>query len=327
MHLLSVNATPNSDDLVLTLYGNGLVKVDYRVEANGMDIQIEVNLFGSDIQNLVVRDEAGDPLDYQLTNSIVIVDSIGATEIYFTYYTESLVKSEAGLTYVTVDSPSPVGILLPEGADFFDMSHLPTEISEFNGVSYLQFEPGDIFVYYLIGLPKLQQESLNSLEKAESYILSRQSEGYHLDGATDLLTQATLKYNQREFYQSKTLADDALKVAVITVDSAQDALKSINSVKTSLNTVQDGDSESISQASEQLSVAQGHYDQGDYVRASLTAMEISKIDLVASPTGILTVFNQSVPLILILGLCSIIYLLENTGKTQFKEFLGGGLSE
>ena len=328
MHLIPISATVQEDNLVLTIYGNGLVKVNYAMVANPMDVQVTVNLFGDHIQNLVVRDENGDPLDHHLTGSQILVDSIGATELHFTYYTESLVKTESGLTYVKVNTPETVGIMLPDGANFFDMSHIPIQISEFNGASYLRFDPGEIYVYYLIGLPKLQQESAASINKAENYLLSKQMEGYYLEGAKDLLSQATAEYSKREYYRSKTLADDALKIAVLTVESADDALSSINSMKLLLNTEEnEASTDQITEAFELLSFAQEQFDRGAYVDASLTLIEISKLDLSHNTTGAVTIFNQSIPLIILLGLCSIVYLLENNDSISISQLIGGGISE
>lgn len=324
MPLSLVNGESQDEALALTVYGNGLVHVNYILESDQMEVQVTAQLFGSDIQNLVIRDENGDPLDFQLSDSVVAVDSIGASELHFSYYTESLVKIESGLTFVSINSPVPVSILLPSEADFFDMSHIPTQIIEVGGEKSLSFESGDIFVYYLIGLPKLHQESSVSIENAATYIKVKQSQGYSLNGAADLLDEASSEFTQREYYTSKTLADDALKVAVITVESADQALYSINAVKASITDAQDiAPSETLSQASEQLTLAQNQYDQGDYVTASLTAFNIAQLDLSSNSQGLTVVFQQSIPLFMILGLCSVLVIFDNFEKIPFNLQRGG----
>ena len=237
-------------------------------------------------------------------------------------------RAESGLTFVSINCPVPVSILLPNEADFFDMSHIPTQISEFSGVKSLSFESGDIFVYYLIGLPKLHQESVISIENAAAYINLKQSQGYHMDGASDLLDKTSSEFSKREYYTSKTLADDALKVAVIIVESADKALQSLNSIKLSITDAQNvASSETLIQASELLDTAQNQYDQGNYVRASITTLDIVKLDLLGTPQGIKIVFQQSIPLFLILGLCSVLVIFNNIEKIPFNNLLRGGINE
>ena len=83
MPLSLVNGESQDEALALTVYGNGLVHVNYILESDQMEVQVTAQLFGSDIQNLVIRDENGDPLDFQLSDSVVAVDSIGASELHF----------------------------------------------------------------------------------------------------------------------------------------------------------------------------------------------------------------------------------------------------
>lgn len=328
MHLNPVNGAPQDDSISLTIYGNGLTKVNYVMDSDPMDVQVFTELVGDNIQNLIVRDENGEPLDYQLTYSTVIVDSIGATQLSFTYYTESLVKTEAGLTFVSLDSPTPVSIRLPEGSDFFDMSHIPIQISVLDGVPYLVFEPGDIYVYYLIGLPELNQESLASLSKAEAYITTKQSEGYHLDGAIELVEQARTVFTDREYYTSKALADDALKVAVKTIESAEQVSQRMKTVKIILSSKKNTPlSESYTQGSEVLDLAQAQYDRGEYVKASLTLMDFAKLDFAGNNVTVYSLIPQFIPLIMLLGLCGAVYLSEKKGVFQSTIAIRGVIDE
>ena len=52
MPLSLAKGVPQDEALTLTVYGNGLVNVNYLLESDQMEVQVSTQLFGSDIQNL-----------------------------------------------------------------------------------------------------------------------------------------------------------------------------------------------------------------------------------------------------------------------------------
>ncbi|MBN2334454.1 hypothetical protein JXL21_02765, partial [Candidatus Bathyarchaeota archaeon] len=127
--------------LTLTIYAEGTTKVEYHVAAEPDLVRVEVPLFGPSFTNLVIRDEEGNPLSSSTLNADVTVDSIGASELYFTYLSGNLTTSDGSMWSVGIASPVETVIILPLGAAFFDMSDIPTEVGMMGDNQYLRFKP------------------------------------------------------------------------------------------------------------------------------------------------------------------------------------------
>ena len=259
--------------LTLTAYQDGLVKVETEFEADPLELRVAINLHGDQITGLHVKDEEGNPLDIHVVGQTAVIDSIGASMLQVTYFSNSLIELDSDVMSLSVSSPTPVMIILPAGADFFDMSDIPTMIGVSGDNSYLEFAPGDIFVYYLIGLPKLNRESVVSIEKAETFIAIKSSEGYALEGARGILDESISYYSSGEYLASKKYADDAIELAVTTVAFADSASSYIVEAEAALDSVMytTNNLEEMEQAAEKISLSKSYYDSGYYREASSSA--------------------------------------------------------
>ncbi len=70
--------TPTS--LILTIYTDGSVLVEYHVNSDPSEVKVDIPLFCTNCNNLIVRDEENNPLSYSENLLGVTVDSIGASE-------------------------------------------------------------------------------------------------------------------------------------------------------------------------------------------------------------------------------------------------------
>jgi len=266
-----MDASPVS--LTLTAYQNDLVKIEEQFKADHMELRVAIDLHGDEFLGIHVKDDEGNPLDIQVMGQTALIDSIGVTTFRVTYFSNGLVKTSSNVASISVTSRTPTSIVLPLGADFFDMSDLPIRIDVLGGQTYLEFASGEIYVYYLVGLPKLNQESLASIKSAEAYMVVKSSQGYAMEGALGILEEATTLFESGEYLESKKCADDALKLAVNTVvyaDSARDyifeaeaAIGSITSTSTNLADME--------LAAENIAHAKAYFDSGSYREASALA--------------------------------------------------------
>jgi len=265
------SASPLS--LTLTAYQDDFVKIEEEFEADPMELRVEVDLHGDEVTGIHVQDDEGNPLDIRVVDQTALIDSIGATAFQVTYFSKGLVMTSSNVASISVSSHTPTSIVLPIGADFFDMSDIPTRIDVFGGQTHLEFASGEIYVYYLIGLPKLNKESLASIESAESYIVAKSSEGYAVEGAQGILDEAMALYESGKYLDSKNCADDALTLAVKTIvcaDSARDCIgeaeAALDSVRSTSNNVAE-----IESVTENIANAKEFFDAGAYREASVSA--------------------------------------------------------
>ena len=129
------NTTPVS--LTLTVYTDGITKIDYHLESDPNKIKVNVDLFGENLENVVIRNEEGNPLGVTMDNNLAMIDSIGALELYITYLTDTLTVEEDSIWLINITSPVNVTIILPKNAQYFDMNQLPLDINTVGGAPCL----------------------------------------------------------------------------------------------------------------------------------------------------------------------------------------------
>ena len=292
--LLSMISTPSilaqSDitplSLTLTLYSDGTTNVDYYVNSDPTKERVETNLFGENIENLVVRDEDGNPLETHILNETVRIDSIGATELHFTYQTDSLTQENKLIWLANITSPVNVTFILPKNANFLDISEIPLDIGVIGESQYLQFASGYQYVYYIIGLPSVVQEANTSIAKASEYITKKDAEGYMLAGAIELLIEADTHFHTEEYLEAKNSADEALLIATDIIEYAnaaesalQSAEESINEAKSQQRTI------GLENAESSYEEAIGLYEGGLYRNAEIVAIRATEEAHLAEKTS------------------------------------------
>jgi len=308
--------------LTLTAYQDGLVKVEEEFEADPLELRTVINLHGGEFTGFQVKDEEGNPLDIHVVGQTAVIDSIGASVLQVTYFTSGLVELDSDVMSLSVSSPTPVMIILPAGADFFDMSDIPTRIGVTGDHSYLEFASGDIFVYYLMGLPKLNRESIVSIENAETFIAMKTSEGYAMNGARGILDESTALYASGEYLTSKNCADDALELAVNTVAFADSASKCIVEAEAALNSVisTSNNLEDIEHAAERISLAKDYFDSGYYREASVSASNALLLTQSINEVRIFIVNRQFVENTLRISITSLIIFIVINKKSRLSQF-------
>jgi len=263
--------------LTLTTYTDGTTKVDYHLYSDPTKVRIETELFGDQINSLVVRDEEGNPLQAYVTNNSVQVDTIGVLELHFSYLTPSLTVENDFIWVSNVTSPVNVTFILPKNANFLDLSEIPIEIGSLWDSQYLKFPPGSQYVYYILGLPSLIQEADTSITRSSEYILEKQSQGYILTGAVELLASANFYYDSEEYLEAKNKADEALIIASDIVDFADDAEFAINAAESSIFEARSqGRTTGLEAAESTLEEAKSLYLDGLYRNSEIMALQAAE---------------------------------------------------
>ncbi|HUV53675.1 MAG TPA: hypothetical protein VMW03_00570 [Candidatus Krumholzibacteriaceae bacterium] len=278
----TVNAEYSPVSLTLTAFSDGTTKVEYDVECDPDRLRVDVELFGPPFINLVIYDEEGNPLGSSTDGGNVTVDSIGASELQFTYLTYNLTVCDSAIWSVNVTSPVKTTIVLPKGAAFFDMSSIPTNLGTVGDKQYFQFEPGEISVYYILGLPRLDEEAENSIMKAESYISVKEAEGYILTGARELLSQAQELFDSGQFLEAKNNADDVLGIAVSIVENADAASMELEKAQKAVREAEaEGRTEGLSESKLDLNNSVEHFNDGKYRQAATAAQHAYELAISA----------------------------------------------
>ncbi len=143
------------ENLVLLIFEDGYVEVSYLVGLSGDEIEVELPLMGDPEDGfMIITDEDGLLLNYQIKGSRVLVESLGAKLVNVTYHTKMITKMESGVWTVNITSPcNRTTIKLPKNSIIMGLSRIPSSIYKENGRTVLVFEHnGVIWASYVLEL-------------------------------------------------------------------------------------------------------------------------------------------------------------------------------
>lgn len=261
------------------MYNDGTVKAVYDVATDPTEVRVDVELFGSSFGNLVVRDDEDLPIEASIQGSTASIDSLGALELNIVYLTSSLTSKEGALWTLNVTSPASTRIILPAGSAIIDLGALPYGLGTIDGNAYLDFDPGDLTVSYLLGLPEIdpepeqvtdpdpdQVDAETTITEVGEFIADKINDGISLQGAEAYLVEADALYAQEDYQDAKARAEQALALAVELVQIHDSALSAIDDAENAISEAEsDGRTVGLSDAVALLQAAQEDFDIGSYV--------------------------------------------------------------
>ncbi|WP_457753063.1 helix-turn-helix transcriptional regulator [Thermococcus sp.] len=142
-----VSAEFTVSELELTIYRDGYVEVSYQIIPSDYAVQISVPLLGENYENLIVEDENGNPLNFEISANSVVIYVDDAQLIKLSYYTPDLTSKHGLVWTLNVSSPYPFKIVLPQNAIVVDLSDIPLSIS----ANIISMPPGNQSISYTLG--------------------------------------------------------------------------------------------------------------------------------------------------------------------------------
>ncbi|MHA2309076.1 MAG: helix-turn-helix transcriptional regulator [Candidatus Heimdallarchaeaceae archaeon] len=261
--------------LNLTIYTDGRVKVDYIIECEITSPRVDVNLFGSSYSNLVIRDEEGNPLDSSTIENGVKVDSLGAEKVTFSYLTNGVTSKEGPIWSLNITTPVDVGIRIPHGASIIDLSDIPKDIGIKDELQYLVLPSGDVYIYYIIGLPDVVTDARNAIEKAIVYVSGKESEGYILINTEEEIVKAQIFFEEEKYSEAINTAEHVITITDSIIESAASAASQIDLAQTALTQAnEEGRTLNLEVQRNKLSNAKSLYEEGEYIEAEVIAAQV-----------------------------------------------------
>lgn len=259
------------------------------MESDPAEARISVELFGPPFNNVAIRDEENNPLSYTADGANILIDSLGALELNIQYITSTLTAKEGALWVLNVSVPVESRVLLPFGAAVVDLNQIPTNLGTVDERPYMDFEAGDLSLYYLIGLPSIVGESEDAIYETSTYVDTKTAEGMILTEASTLLLNAESAYQSENYALAKSIAEQALGVAQMIVNDAEIAQQSITQADTAIDAANDqGRTEGLESANQSYNSAVSSYESGDYSTAEThakTAIQLAQAATEPASTG------------------------------------------
>jgi len=140
----------SSRTLDFTIYQDGSTHVFYELDADPLELEIMVDLFGEMIENITIIGEDGFLLSKEINHNLAIIETFGASRISIDYDTQDLVSKTGKIWAFSVDAPVQYSLLTPKDSVIIEMSNFPLSMQVDNEQSYLTFPPGQTNISYYI---------------------------------------------------------------------------------------------------------------------------------------------------------------------------------
>ncbi|MGQ9759790.1 MAG: helix-turn-helix transcriptional regulator [Candidatus Methanomethylicaceae archaeon] len=143
------------------IYRDGFVHVKMSVSVNETLASITLPLLSYNFSNVLVYDENGEPLNYEVTvldgakEASIQIYSLGATLVRLEYDTASLTSKLGSLWTFAVNAPFELSVFLPENSTIMYLNVAPKLITIDGQRIKIVFYPGYCEVSYEIG-PQVQ---------------------------------------------------------------------------------------------------------------------------------------------------------------------------
>jgi len=140
----------SSKTLDFTIYQDGSTHVFYELDADPLELEITVELFGEMIENITIIGEDGFLLSNEINHNLAVIETFGASHISIDYDTQDLVSKTGKIWSFSVDAPVQYSLLTPKDSVIIEMSNFPLSMQVDNEQSYLTFPPGQTNISYYI---------------------------------------------------------------------------------------------------------------------------------------------------------------------------------
>lgn len=147
--LVLANDPVVSEFLTLTVYLDGFVLVNHELVINQTFPSINFTLLSEEHEELLIVDEQGLPLDYELINGEAVVHSLGASQIKISYFAPDLTSKTGKYWTLNTQVSTNTTVILPEDVSIISLNNVPELIESSDGQVSLIMPSGTIEISYI----------------------------------------------------------------------------------------------------------------------------------------------------------------------------------
>ncbi|CUR50813.1 conserved protein of unknown function [Nitrosotalea devaniterrae] len=210
--------SPKSLDF--TIYADGTTHVLYQTDVDSQSPDFILNVYGNNIENLVVQDGNGTLLSSKVNASTISVATLGASTIKVDYDTPDLISKNGKTWTFRMDSPIDYSMLLPKNTVIVGMNVSPLGMQVVDDQSLISLPSGSSEISYVIGVLGTSQTATLAIQKAQDFINTVNSAGVKTPMALTKLEEARSDFNQGKYSDAESLANLAKNTALQEQQSA-----------------------------------------------------------------------------------------------------------
>jgi uncharacterized membrane protein len=320
----SEETTPET--LFLTVYPDGFVSVEYTVLVDPTFPTQNITVFGQVLEDLLVADKDGLPLDYSIgDNYTVSVYSLGTDEIRLTYLTQDLTSKEGRYWTLTVEAPVSTQIVLPVETTIISLNQVPEMIETSENRVELLMNSSLIEVTYVIGVVGTEEHAQVVLSEAEAALMAIKTLGINITEAEAKLQEAETAFDLGNYVEAETLGYNAKNLAIQISQTATQAQSKIGDAEAAVaNAQSNGRTVGLTEAQSLLENAKNSYNNGNYSEAiNLATQAIIRAEeadvLLAEGTDSLPVYGIVAALVVVVIIVFVFFFVRSRRKTVVRE--------
>lgn len=206
--------------LDFTIYEDGTTHVFYQTDVDPQSPDFTLNVYGSNIENLVAQDGNGTLLSSKINANTITVATLGASSIKVDYDTPDLISKNGKTWTFRMDSLVDYSILLPKNTVIVGMNVSPLGMQIVDDQSLISLPSGSSEISYVIGVLGTSQTATLAIQKAQDFINTVNSAGVKTPMALTKLEEAKLDFSQGKYSDAESLANLAKNTALQEQQSA-----------------------------------------------------------------------------------------------------------
>ena len=262
--------------LKVNLYTDGAADIEYSLEMDPTKARVNVTLFGSTYENLMITDGEGVFLDYTLHGSSVNINTLGSDVVKILYSTSDLTDKTGSMWGISMTTSVEAEIRLPQGATIMNLNPVPRSILIVDRRTQLTLPAGGILVTYVQGSVDMSWGAREARVEARDVIMEVKLEGIEVGDAEESFQDAEEAFLQEDFYEAQKLFEESTALALAAKTNSEKATFALGLAERAINTARYEKRESrLKQAEADLENAYQAYSSGDYLLAKSMAEEVS----------------------------------------------------
>lgn len=301
-------------NLDFKVYSGGAVLVEYGINVDQTYPSVNITLYGEVIENLLVVDGLGLPLDHFFVNESLSVYSLGAEQVLITYLTQDLTEKTGRYWTLSLNTSIDSFITLPIEGHIVSLNKVPEVIESFGSQIQLLMSEGLIEITYAIGVVGTKEYAQIVLNEAEKTITQIIGLGINITSAQIKLQEAQQSFDFGNYGQAESLGYEARSLAIQINQTASQANQEMENAEKAITEAEgEGRTIGINEARSLLDQADTAYLIGDYGSSlSLAIQAKEKADEASSGFPYIQVIGVFAAVLA----CSILLFYRLRGKTK-----------
>ncbi len=275
----TVFAQVSPQTLGFTVYTDGVTRVDYHLNADPTQAQVNVTLFGNTLEDLFILDQDGLPLSSTVVDGYHQVDSLGSSSLTVSYLTAELTGKSGAVWSFIVETSISAEIMLPVGAIIININDIPLEIETLDEQTRLMMPAGEVSISYTVDIVDSETLASDAIAEVDEAIQQAEGNGIIVSDAVQVLSEGRSFFEAQDYLSAQEKAEEALSLVGLTLGRAATAQAQINAAQVAVDAAVDaGKTVGIDGAEAKLAEAVSAFYLGDYedsITLSKQALELA----------------------------------------------------